>query len=437
MTHINRRDQELCTSQVAWVDRLPCTWHVAKAKSLFSRVQREVRPEDEVVTAFRDGQVTLRALRRPDGYTLSDKEVGYQGIRAGDLVVHQMDAFAGAIGVSEADGKSTPVYTTLIAKHPGDTDLRYYMYLLRHLASSGYILSLAKGIRERSTDFRWGDLRELTLSVPPRSEQIEISGFIDARVADIDDLVLRKQRLVDLLLEKRQALISRCALRGLSPSAPTEDTGIEWLGRVPAHWDILPLHVVFREHRRPNSAGAESNLLSLSHGRIVRKDINSTEGLLPASFDTYNIVEPGDVVLRLTDLQNDQKSLRSGLVLERGMVTSAYVTLRQTRSLLDQRYAAYLFNAYDAMKVFYAQGAGVRQTMKFSDLKRMPVVVPPRPEQDAICDALDVESTKVDALVEKTRLSIELLKEYRKALISAAVAGHLDIGVADRRGDVA
>ena len=112
-----------------------------------------------------------------------------------------------------------------------------------------------------------------------------------------------------------------------------KDSKIAWVGNIPQHWDSHPIYYYFLEHKHKNSLGLEQNLLSLSYGKIIRKDIGANEGLLPENFNSYNVVEKDDIVLRLTDLQNDKRSLRTGLVKERGIITSAYVTLRATKEL--------------------------------------------------------------------------------------------------------
>jgi type I restriction enzyme S subunit len=197
-------------------------------------------------------------------------------------------------------------------------------------------------------------------------------------------------------------------------------SGVDWLGEIPEQWEVAPLFTVLRETDRPNEGLIETNLLSLSYGRIVRKDIDSSEGLLPESFDTYQIVEPGEIVLRLTDLQNDQRSLRVGQVSERGIITSAYVNLRPVRGMIPS-FAFYLLHAADIQKVFYNYGGGVRQSMRYEDLRRIAFLKPSLEEQCAIAAFLDRETAKLDTLIEKKRALIELLKEQRSALISRTV----------------
>ncbi|NKM55856.1 restriction endonuclease subunit S [Rhizobium anhuiense] len=203
-----------------------------------------------------------------------------------------------------------------------------------------------------------------------------------------------------------------------------QDSGLPWVGLVPSDWEITPLLSVVQERNESNAGMVEDNLLSLSYGRIVRKDMTSNDGLLPESFETYQVVNPGDIVFRLTDLQNDKRSLRTALVEERGIITAAYLAVSVARA--SPSYLNYLFRAYDLSKVFYSMGGGLRQSMKFADLKRLPVLLPSPPEQTAIAAFLDRETGKIDALVEEQKRLVELLKAKRQAVISHAVTKGLN-----------
>jgi len=192
------------------------------------------------------------------------------------------------------------------------------------------------------------------------------------------------------------------------------------------NWKQMPLGYCVTEVNRKNIGGNERNLLSLSYGRIIRKDIEGNGGLLPESFDTYNIIEAGDTVLRLTDLQNDQRSLRVGFAEEKGIITSAYVTIRPKRHIYPP-YLNYFLKGMDACKDFYALGAGVRQSLKYDELRRIDLTVPPLAQQWAIADFLDRETARIDGLITKKRRLIGLLGERQQALITAAVTGELDV----------
>ncbi|MCP1412913.1 restriction endonuclease subunit S [Paenarthrobacter sp. A20] len=203
-----------------------------------------------------------------------------------------------------------------------------------------------------------------------------------------------------------------------------KESGIEWVGPIPAGWEIRPLFAVARANTATNEAGAESNLLSLSYGRIVRKDIAGNDGLLPASFDTYQVIGRNDIVLRLTDLQNDKRSLRSAISPERGIITSAYLAL--TPTTISPGFLSYLLRAYDLQKVFYSMGGGLRQSMKFSDMKWLPVILPPETTQREVIAYLDRETAQIDELVGKQERLIQMLAEKRQAIITHAVTKGLD-----------
>jgi len=201
-------------------------------------------------------------------------------------------------------------------------------------------------------------------------------------------------------------------------------SGIPWVADVPEHWEVKPFYSTASRRNESNVGMINDNLLSLSYGRIVPKDIKAADGLLPESFETYQVVRPGDIVFRPTDLQNDWRSLRSAIVEETGIITSAYIAFAPFDSA--SRFLHYLFRAYDVSKVFYSMGGGLRQSLKYEDLKRLPVLMPSLPEQGAIAAFLDSETAKIDELVAEQRRLMELLKEKRQAVISHAVTRGLN-----------
>lgn len=197
-----------------------------------------------------------------------------------------------------------------------------------------------------------------------------------------------------------------------------------WLGSLPAHWDEKPLFAVAKERAHKNLGMKERNLLSLSYGQIIRKDINSNGGLLPDSFETYQIVEEGDLVFRFTDLQNDKRSLRSALCNERGIITSAYTVIYPTD--VKPSFLSYLMRAYDVQKVFYSMGGGLRQSLGFDDVRRMPVLLPSPAEQEQITTFLDRETNRIDSLIRKKESFLGLLQEKLRALITLGVTRGTD-----------
>lgn len=199
-----------------------------------------------------------------------------------------------------------------------------------------------------------------------------------------------------------------------------KDSGIEWIGEIPAEWSTNVAFQIFSQVKNKNDGNVEINLLSLSYGKIKRKSIDTVGGLLPENFEGYNIIEANDIVLRLTDLQNDHTSLRVGLSNERGIVTSAYVTLRPSDNSCP-KYLYYYLHSFDICKGFYGMGAGVRQGLNWDGLKLMKILSPTFEEQQKIADYLDSECAKIDDVITKTKTTIEEYKKLKQSVITEAV----------------
>lgn len=196
-------DAEMKDSEIQWIGMMPAHWDCIRGKYVLKYVQKPVREDDGVITCFRDGEVTLRSNRREDGFTMADKEIGYQGIDVGDLVVHGMDGFAGAIGISDSRGKASPVLNVLET----DQNKRYIMYFLRSMAYSDVFLALATGIRVRSCDLRWNKLSELFYPIPPLEEQETIVAYIDDVIEKTNAVIADKKAQLETLEEYKKSLI--------------------------------------------------------------------------------------------------------------------------------------------------------------------------------------------------------------------------------------
>ena len=266
------------------------------------------------------------------------------------------------------------------------------------------------------------DLLNFKIPFPPLKTQQKIADYLDEKCGEIDATIAKQKESIEKLKAYKQSLISETVTKGLDKSAPLKPSGIEWIGDIPDDWEVRKLLSIFKEHKDRNKNLEEQNLLSLSYGKIKRKDINNNDGLLPASFETYNIVENGDIVFRLTDLQNDKRSLRTGIVTQRGIITSAYVTIRP-KIRLDSRFFHYLYHMYDICKVFYGMGDGVRQGMGFEDLKNIPTLIPPLKTQQKIADYLDSKCSQIDKYITEKQNIIQKLDAYKKSLIFECVTG--------------
>lgn len=196
-------DAEMKDSGVPWIGKMPANWTCIKGKYILKYKQKPVKTDDGVITCFRDGEVTLRSNRREDGFTMADKEIGYQGIDVGDLVVHGMDGFAGAIGISDSRGKASPVLNVLDSRQ----NKKYIMYYLRSMAYGDVFAALATGIRVRSCDLRWNKLSVLLYPVPPLEEQAEIVQYIEDTLNKVNGVIGEKKQQLTVIDSYKKSLI--------------------------------------------------------------------------------------------------------------------------------------------------------------------------------------------------------------------------------------
>ncbi len=423
-------------SGVAWIGGMPSHWDLQRTKTFFDRMQRPVQPKDGIVTAFRDGEVTLRSNRRTDGFTNAAKEIGYQGVRVDDLVVHAMDGFAGAIGVSDSDGKCSPVYSVCTAKQKGKVHVAYYGYLVRQLAVTDFISSLAKGIRERSTEFRYSEFSILELAVPPKEEQKQIAVFLDYETAKIDALIEKQQQLIALLGEKRQAVISHAVTQGLNPDAPMRDSGLEWLGDVPEHWDVRKLKHSATDiqtgpfgsllHAEDYISGGVPlvNPAHMVDGKIVREDKCTVDDATQVRLVRHQLKEGDLVCARRGELGRCAvvRAEHDGWLCGTGSLRISFSTE------LSAEFACFLISS-DGFKgeLSLASRGSTMENLNPDTIGSVHVPVPPVKEQSQILKMIADMSQRLDSLESLAIAKSELLQERRTALISAAVTGNIDV----------
>ena len=205
-----------------------------------------------------------------------------------------------------------------------------------------------------------------------------------------------------------------------------KDSGVKWIGEIPEHWGMYKLKYLFKLNKNKNIGNKCNTILSLSYGKIkIKKDLN--EGLTPESYESYQLLSTGDIVIRSTDLQNDHTSLRTGLVKIEGAITSAYIGLKNLdMSLCDSRFYHYFLHDWDITKAIYNQGKGLRQSLNWDDIKNMLMPVLDISEQTAIANYLDSVTSKIDEAISQQQKMIDLLNERKQIIIQNTVTKGLD-----------
>lgn len=407
-------------SGVEWIGEIPSHWGLCRAKYMFNKEKREVLDTDDVVTCFRDGEVTLRKNRRTTGFTESLTEVGYQGVRKGDLVIHQMDAFAGSIGVSDSDGKCTSVYHCCTPK--GNYDAYYYAHLVRLMAKRGYIQSLYRGIRERSSDFKFPVFGNQVLAVPPLHEQQAVVDYLKDKTLKIEQYVSARERERELLDSLKQSEIANVVTKGLNPNVKMKDSGIPWIGEIPEHWEPCRNKDIFEESKKiVGENSSDYVLLSLTKQGVIVRDLSENKGKFPKEFNTYKVVEPGDMIFCMFDVDETPRTV--GLSQNHGMITGAYDVFKIKRVL--PKFALYYYLSIDDRKALRPLYKGLRKVVPLPTFMSSKIFLPPLSEQQAIVAYIDEKLQKIDQYMCDLQREIDYLKEFKQRLISDAVTGQL------------
>ena len=328
-----------------------------------------------------------------------------------------MRSFQGGIEYAYYQGIISPAYTILFMKCDS-INTAYFRYLAKSAAFIALLKLCVTGIREgQNIDYK--KLKEHKIPVPPRDEQDQIVRFLDWKVSEINKLInIRKRQITELEKLKRSKIGN--VVMGQTLDVPQKETGVSWVKSIPAHWEEHSLIQVAEEQQIKNTGMVEDNLLSLSYGK------NTTDGLLPASFEGYQIINSGNIVLRLTDLQNDHRSLRTGLATQRGIITSAYTCLKARDNILPE-YLQLQLHVADLCKVFYGMGGGVRQSIGFKDIRRLIVAIPPLDEQKNILNEVNGIEVPINDAIAKYQKIILCLEELKTKLISDVVTGKMDV----------
>ena len=397
MTMPQIRHYEMKDSGVEWIGEMPSHWQIQKAKYYITVTNGSDPVTEGEIPVYGSGSKSFRTCGEyKEGPTVL---VGRKGSIDKPRYV---------------TGRYWNVDTAFDVKTKG-FDLRLYYYLA---TCFDYQFYMSQTTLPSMTQTNY---RNMFLPVPPLSEQTAIAAYLDEKCATIDAIITEATATIDEYKDWKASVIFEAVTKGLDPNAEMKDSGVEWIGMMPSNWQVKYLFQLVSEVKNKNNDLREKNLLSLSYGKIKRKDIETTDGLLPASFDGYNIIEEGDIVMRLTDLQNDHTSLRVGRATERGIITSAYTTVRPAKETSPFLYLA--LHSFDVKKGFYGMGAGVRQGLNYGEVKKVLLPFPPANEQQTIVAYLNEKCAVIDSIITEKEALIGELETYKKSLIFETVTG--------------
>lgn len=410
---------------LAWLGTIPDHWQVSKLRQVLSPFGEKNHPDMPLLSVVREKGVIIRNVesKEENHNYVPDDLSNYKLVKQGQFTMNKMKAWQGSYGVSKYDGIVSPAY--FVFNFKCDINRDFFNAAIRSKAYVSYFGQASDGIRVGQWDLSMARMKDIPFLVPPREEQDQIVRFLNWKVSSINKLIrIRKRQIEELEAIKRSSI--GYLVMGQAQSIPQRDTEVNWVKTIPAHWNEKTLIQVAEEQQIKNAGMVEDNLLSLSYGKIINKDINTTDGLLPSSFEGYQIVHDGNIILRLTDLQNDHKSLRTGLVTQTGIITSAYTCLKVRHNILPE-YLQLQLHVADLCKVFYGMGGGVRQSIGFTEIRKLVIAIPPVEEQQYILDRVHGIEKPINCAIQNIRDIIAGLEDLKTHLISDAVTGKIDV----------
>lgn len=407
-------------SGAAWLGTVPSSWDVQPLRAVTSLKSDKNRPDLPVLSVYREYGVILKDSRDDNHNETSLDTSNYKVVKPGYLVVNKMKAWQGSMGVSTHDGIVSPAYITCTTK-ADRVRPAYLHYLLRSSPLIGVYNSLSYGVRVGQWDMHYEDFKQIPIPLPPKDDQDRIVAFLDQKTAEIDAAIAKKERLIDLLGEQKEGLISRAVLFGLNENAELRESTLKWLRNIPKSWEELPCRYLFREVTRRDRDGSEQKLSVTQRNGLIPTDQMAEHSTQAQNFDEFKLCHVGDLVL------NKYKS-HLGVFWAakvRGIITNNYTVFQPTKKAfppyfelvfhtkwMRDQFASVVYGIVDGMMPLYTK-----------DFYSVQTLCPPLHEQQKIVSYCDEVAKKIDSAITQEENAIHLLRILKTTLVASYVTG--------------
>ncbi|WP_431158145.1 restriction endonuclease subunit S [Winogradskyella poriferorum] len=399
-----------------WLGEIPENWKATRMKFLFHDVSIKNKPDEELLSVTQNKGVVPRSWVENRMVMPSGNLESFKFIEKGDFAI-SLRSFEGGLEYCHHNGIISPAYTVLKKKN-GLFD-GYYKYLFKSSSFISEIQTSVVGIRE-GKNISYPELSTSLLPIPSKEEQIAIANFLDEKTIKIDQAIAQKERMIELLKERKQIIIQNAVTKGLDSNVKLKDSGIAWIGEIPEHWEIFKFKQLFHEKKKKLNGQLPAG--AISYGFVRYKPENS---ILESTKETYQEVLSGEFLINPLNLNYDLVSLRIALSEIDVVVSSGYIVLNQSRSF-DKNYMKWLLHRFDISQMKLL-GSGVRQTINFGHLSNELLILPPKKEQELIQSWIGEKLAKIDSSIALQQKQIKKLKEYKATLIDSAVTGKIKV----------
>lgn len=409
-----------------WLGDIPADWELESIRAVTELKSKRGKPDWRVLSVYRDYGVIPKDSRDDNHNATSLDTSNYKVVEPGDLVVNKMKAWQGSMGVSEHIGIVSPAYITC-RTNPDKVVPKFLHYTLRSQPFIAVYNSLSYGVRIGQWDMHYDDFKKIPLAYPDLATQNRIVDFLDEKTAEIDAAIAKKRRLIDLLNEQKAILINRAVTKGLNPDAPMKDSGVDWIGEIPAHWEVLRAKYVFDEIDERSTTGKEE-LLSVSHttGVTPRSEKNIMM-FMAEDYTGSKLCRPGDVVFNIMWAWMGALGVSDQV----GIVSPSYGVFRsKLPSAFNNWYLEHLLRSWGYVQQYNRVSTGLhssRLRLYAHMFLAMEIGFPPRSEQDEIERQTKDRLKLFDQSIDATHREISTLNEFKQTLIANAVTGKIKI----------
>ncbi|MDN3432615.1 MULTISPECIES: restriction endonuclease subunit S [unclassified Pseudoalteromonas] len=446
MTGRYKAYSEYQDSGIDWLHDIPTHWKTIPVGRCYNRVKRTGYESEELLSVYRDYGVIPKSSRDDNNNKPSDDLSPYQLVCKNNLVMNKMKAWQGSIAISEFRGIVSPAYFVYEPLKQANSLIypRYVHYLLRHPIYINQYMSRSKGIRVNQWDLDPDEFQRIELLLPEKDEQEKIINFLDHETAKIDTLIAKQEKLIGLLKEKRQAVISHAVTKGLNPDAPMRDSGVEWLGEVPEHWSAskLKFNCILIDGDRSSVYPNDKDLVDCGIPFVSSKNIINfcftKEKLNYISEEKFNQLNRGkllngDLVITVRGTIGHVAIFDSKVLGHKtGFINAQMMIIRPTKKLTNYLMYVSESNQWKEQLNIGSYGSTVKQ-LSNQILGNVFFSLPPQNEINDVVGYLNSRTSKIDHLIKKASNAIDLMKERKTAMISATVTGKID--VRDWKGD--
>ncbi|MEG4391902.1 restriction endonuclease subunit S [Microcoleus sp. BROC3] len=427
-------------SGIDWLGEIPEHWQQSSIRGVTKSVAQRNRSDLPLLAVYRDYGVIYRDSRDDNHNRVPEDLSNYKVVKPGNLVLNKMKTWQGSLGVSEFEGIVSPAY--IICEVSTHVHSRFIHYLLRCYRYIFIYNKISYGVRVEQWDMHYEDFKQIPIFLPSVEEQKAIAHFIDRKLEEIDHFIRNKQRLIELLNEQKTAIINRAVTKGINPNAPMKHSGIEWLGEIPAHWEVIKIS---RIAKVVNGTTPDKNRLKywksgsipwISSGKVNDYIITQpTEKITEAALKecSLRIMPAGSVVIGLVG-QGKTRGKSARLAIDTCINQNLACIIPKLN--LDSVFLHFVLIAlYNPIREL-ARG-GNQEALNCQIIGEIRIPFPPISEQQVIAAYIDMKSAEINISINQIQKSIELIQEYRTTLISDAVTGKIDVRGFDNANDTA